>query len=94
MTRYVYHTFMSNGEFWVAPLAVKNIRDIGTIVLDPDISQENFYLWDGKQWKECFTKDLPAPIKAFLLIYSVPDDLKNRIRQDLDHEPIYLCNWK
>ena len=94
MGRYVYHTFMPNGEFWVAPLSVKKLREIGTIVLDPDISGERFYSWDGIRWINHSTGGLPALIKAFLLIYSVPDDLKNRIRQDLDHEPIYLCNWK
>ena len=94
MTRYVYHTFMPNGEFWVAPRSVGKLREIGTIVLDPDISGEKFYLWDGKQWKSNSIKDIPVPIKALLLIYSVPDDLKQRIRQELDHEPIYLFNWK
>ena len=94
MSIYVYHTFMSNGEFWLAPLSVKSLRDVGTIVLDPDISQERFYSWDGKQWINNYTGGLPALIKAFLLIYSAPVDLKNRIRQDLDYEPIYLCNWK
>ena len=94
MTRYVCHTFMPTGEFWIAPGSVEKLREIGTIVFDPDISQEKFYSWGGKRWNSYSTKDLPALIKAFLLIYSVPDDLKQRIRQDLAHEPIYLCNWK
>ena len=94
MGSYVYHTFMPTGEFWVAPRSVEKLREIGTIVFDPDISGEKFYLWDGKQWKTNSIKDLPVLIKALLLIYSVPDDLKQRIRQDLDYEPTYLCNWK
>ena len=94
MPSQVYHTFMPTGEFWVAPRSVEKLREIGTIVLDPDISLEKSYLWDGKEWKTNSIKDLPALIKAFLLIYSVPDDLKELIRQDLDYEPIYLCNWK
>ena len=85
---------MPNGEFWIAPHSVEKLREIGTIVLVPDDSPEKFYLWDGKRWINDSTEGLPALIKAFLLIYSAPVDLKNRIRQDLDQEPIYLCNWK
>ena len=94
MGSYAYYTFMPTGEFWVAPRSVEKLREIGTIVLDPDISWGKSFLWDGKEWKTNSTKDLPALIKAFLLIYSVPDDLKELIRQDLDYEPIYLCNWR
>ena len=94
MTKYVHHMFMPNGEFWLAPHSVEKLWEIGTIVLVPDFSPEKFYLWNGKCWINYSREDLPASIKAFLLSYSVPDALKQRIKQGLDHEPIYLCNWK
>ena len=94
MGSYAYYTFMPTGEFWVAPRSVEKLQEIGTIVLIPDVSPEKFYLWNGKRWNTCSIEALPALIKVFLMIYSVPDDLKYRIRQDLDCAPIYLCNWK
>ena len=94
MANNVYHTFMPNGEFWVAPRSIKKLREVGMIVFDPDLSEKTAHLWDGNRWIIFHMEDLPALIKVFLLIYSIPEDLKYRIRQDLDYVPIYLCNWK
>ena len=94
MPRAVYHTFMSNGEFWVASHSIAKLRKVGTIVLDPDVCEEKFYLWDGKEWIAGPMEGLPVSIKTFLLIYSVPETIKAQIRNNLEREPIYLCNWR
>ena len=59
-----------------------------------NLSDNKFYKWNGGAWKTHPDDNLTSEIKVILLIYPVPEDLKRRIRQDLDHEPIYLCNWK
>ena len=94
MANDVYHTFMPNGEFWVAPRSIKKLREVGTIVFDPDHSGKTAHLWDGKRWISFPMEDLPALIKTFLLIYSVSESIKARIRNDRKIEPIYLCNWR
>ena len=94
MTNAVYHTFMLNGEFWVAPRFVEKLQKIGTIVLGPDVFEQKFYLWEGEEWRAYPMEDLPVSIMTFLLTYSVPEAIKAHIRNYLEGEPIYLCNWR
>ena len=94
MANVVYYTFMPNGEFWVTTRSIKKLREVGTIVFDPDHSEKIAHTWDGNRWISFPMEDLPALIKTFLLIYSVSKSIKARIRNDATIEPLYLSNWK
>ena len=94
MTNAVYHTFLPNGEFWVASRSVAKLREIGTIVLDPALSDTKFYEWKGEIWKTHPVENLPSEIKVILLICPVPEELKRRFKHNIALAPIYICNWK
>lgn len=90
----IYHAFLPNGEFWRTTFCDSKIRQIGAIVYDPEYKERKFYKWNGKEWKAGALEQLPRPIKAFLLIYPIPTELKEHLRNNIDSGPVYICKWR
>lgn len=90
----LYHAFLPNGEFWLTPICNSEIRQVGTIVYDPEYKERKFHKWNGEAWKGSSLEQLPNPIKAFLLIYPIPAELKEHLRNNFDSGPVYMCKWR
>lgn len=90
----LYHAFLPNGEFWLTPICTSEFRKIGTIVYDPEYKERKFHKWNGEAWKGSSLEQLPSPIKAFILIYPIPAELKEHLRNNIDSGPVYMCKWR
>ena len=90
----LYHAFLPNGEFWLSNYCTCEIRQVGAIVCDPEYKERKFHKWNGENWESSPLEQLPIPIKAFLLIYSIPIELREHLRNSSDSEPVYICKWR
>ena len=90
----LYHAFLPNGGFWLTHCCTSEIRQDGAIVYVPDNTERKFHKWSGEKWRACSLEQLPIPIKAFLLIYSIPIELREQLRNNSDFDPVYICKWR